>query len=642
MVSLDVQVGSYKFRVDRTAEGGGFQQYHIRDENEQARAGSGLNTSRLDTGVFHQTNWSGGSAWWQPAIDGSSADLYYTAKNMNVWERPGKLMPGNDVELITATGLLADSPLVAGLGEYAAIGSTSTVNAAYYDAFEYDATSNAWELASTARTTGVDKTHSIYAMCYDPNDDYYYVAANNFIHRFKTSSATFDNQWLAVTTRNGCNLFVHNGSLFYYDGDVLYSVTKAGPTLVTITDDGQGVDLLGSIATGTGPVDTPSTPLALGTPEGVYYVKNVIERGSCTPYVYRVERDAAGNWTGYAIAVLPSNTIALNITTHLGNVLVATSNDVGKVLANIKTSLYKVLIYEISGSNYQVLGSPLGGESPDETPFSFLGSDGTILFIGGQQRLWAYDGARGGLHPAHEYTTAGDFIPLSLVVTDSKVMWNRYGTVLAVQTLDSLNNLGNGAGTQLESGFFDFGLPFEQKRLTGIRIIGEDMTSYDTFTVSVSVDGAAYVSVLVYTSADGFQDSTDYTAMVAGSNPAAGYRFRYKVVYTSSATSGQPTKRPKVAGLMFEAAVGELRKAWRIVVDGTAITNIENQPARAEVVFDNLETIAATNIPQTFIHNLGEYDGPAETTRYVKLMNVEIRKMSSGEIESGVLTLVEV
>jgi len=177
-----------------------------------------------------------------------------------------------------------------------------------------------------------------------------------------------------------------------------------------------------------------------------------------------------------------------------------------------------------------------------------------------------------------------------------------------------------------ESDYFDFSLPGEQKYITEVTLMVDDIKSGETWTVSLESDDGSFASIATFTSG-----STQKHIL---SSPVSAFRFRYKIEYATTQTQSSPSK---VKGILFRALSGEMVPYWQLTIDGTETRNVENRIVRPKDVYDDLKTLRADKTPVTFIDRY-ESDSRSDATTYtVRVQGVTIIKEEPKESQIQVV-----
>jgi hypothetical protein len=617
-ITLRINNDFYYARIARGVEGA-YKRRFVRAEISQnllTQSEVTAQKSRPDGPAMYQSSWASGSKWWKPLIAGQETDSYFQSNHMDTWSEPGKVVPTNQV-VDAANTILNDNCVMAvgANGALYAIGQTETTNAGLFDVYVWTPASDAFVRDSgqnSGTTTGDDPV----AMVYDPSDGYFYIINTDpEIVRFNPTSDVEDLAWIATgfTTYLGANIFVHSQGVMFYSGDQVYSINKAAPSATSVFNDGMGPDFLTDITfAGTAPLIRKNLKLAINTPEGIYYVKNTRQGGQPVAYVFRVDRDSAGNFIGNPIATLPAGSVALSIAYHLGSVVISTSPDWATIVKNDTTEA-EIVLYHITQGQMGALGSPLGGRSSlDETPYAILGSQGSLLYIGGQKRLWIWDAIRGGLHTAWTWGTElanGAYVSMGNVLDSasvaSMIFLGRDRIARSKNELtadpDLVTNLGDDeTHYTLESNYFDGGLPMETKRIAKVEAIFDPSTGTSgspnqEWTVQISVDDGAFADAINATNDD--MTSGFGTSWITG----AGRLFRYKLIYQTKTAVKSALK-----ALMVTFVTGEMVQEWEFLLDGRELLNVNNEVIDPDVFVTNMATIGATVAGVALYDN---YDG---------------------------------
>lgn len=638
---FDITLDGNKFRIRRSEDGVGYAKKWERREvfTQQTRSAKGVVlNSRGDRGLLYQTDWSGGSAWWKPLFNEETEAMFYTATNFDTFSKPGTILPTNK-GTDPSTALLLRSPLFTTVGGLFGVGDTKTTDSTYWDIYKF--TGADW-VRQTGYTSGVDST-TIHGVAYDAASTYVYVMAGNYLARFKTSGSQ-NSHWqvLSPAAAAGDNIFITTtGLVFIYHQGKIKQLVTSGPSLSDIIDDGMGPDLIASMA-------APATPqlyannvkLAIATSSGIYYAKNTVVNGLPLCYLSRVDRDAAGTYVRYPLTTLPAGLVCLNITSHLGSVVMAVTRDWQMALTNDRASgEYPTIDYYAwtEGSGLTPLGSA-SRERPAELPANFLGSDGDYLYIGSDKRIWVYDGARGGIHPylnlADQSAGVYQGMAPAILTSGAQALMVKRGTGTTyfktyAQDPTLVTNFGDDLTTYvLESNYIDFGLPFENKTLMAVDLFTESLNANQQFTIQIEVDDGAWATIATHSNA--YYSSTDLS-----SGSYTGRRFRYRIIYES--------KTAVIAGLraiQLSAAQGLMVPTYELVLDGSEIRNVENKVVDPEKVADNLEVSAVKEIPVTFIDNFRSQRVSDTATETVTITGVEFLKGDPNEALAIRVTLV--
>ena len=643
----DVIIGGTKAKILH-GDQAGYRRRSVRQQVEQqlvSQAATSVLSSRLDRIKLYQTSWSGGTRWWKPLLNPNQVDSYFQSNNMDTWSEPGSIVPGN--KWASSTAVTIFSPLSKGEnGSIYAIGTTTVVDGTQQDVFKWTPASNAF-VQETGYSSGVPSNRPL-AIVFDPNDNFHYVLVNGGgIDRFDPLGTQEDKDWIssAFTTFFGSNVFITpNQGVMFYNGDEIWTLDKSGPSVTSVFDDGLGPDFLNAnLDEDTNPaVWRDNLRLAVSTPEGIYYVKNVASsKGNIVPWVFRIDKDATGSWIGEPIATLPEGDTALNIIYHMGSIIIATTPNIAANTTTGSPTWFESILYSVdANTGLSVLGSILGRGQLDEAPFALLSSSGPILYIGGHKRIWAYDAARGGIHilgehgvtldsgPVHHLTAAidsgDDPILLMTAGIDSVSTTDVIRIKLAREDdPDTVTNFGDDeTHYTLESNYFDGSLPMELKELTKVEILRDAGNGSQEWTVQVSADDGAFADVLVHS-------TTGETYATATLNGTTGRRFRYKLIYQTKNTTRTPLR-----ALMFTMSTGELITEWDLMLDGAELLNVDNELQDEQAFFDSMVTLSANESIITFIDNMQEQeqltsDGDSGTKVTVQV--IEIIKDKAGE-----------
>ncbi len=632
----DVIVGGTKAKIAWDNEGA-FRKRYVRREIEQnllSQSQDPLLTSRGDQRKFFQSSWSGGATWWKPLLVPELISTYFQSNHMDTWSEPGKIVPMNKVVEIADTNIQDSARLVVADTDLYAVGSTVVVDSTYFDVFKWTPASDAW-VQETGYTSGINT--SFRSMSFDNSDQFVYILDTDTVARFHPSATkSVDANWITgLTFGEGSVITVHNDFVVIYNGRKVLTVDKVAPQVDIIADDGLGVDFLRGMAHSAGSevVKASEIDLMVGTPEGLYYVKNVYTQGQPTPYVFRVDRNAAGSWIVHPIATLPVGSVALGITYHFGSIIVSTSPDWRGVMKNVAN--FEVVLYHVTQGGMGALGSVLGGRNElDESPFKFLSTDGPYLYFSGDKRLWVYDAVRGGFHTVFKFPSVpggGAWSDMAQVENSSGEILNIYTRrdKYALQKINKVNdpdivtNFGDDeTHYTLESNFFDGNLPMELKELTKIALLYDGHEGNQEWTIQISADEGTFADALV-------ASTTSVVYQEAELSGTTGYLFRFKLIYQT-----KDTLRRGVKAILITFTTGEMIAEWDMLLDGSELLNVDNKLQDESTFYTSMSTLAAIKGVTTLIDNVTRQEqnvSDSATAEKVKVVGVEIVKDKPGE-----------
>ncbi len=621
--SFDVIIGGTKAKILH-GDQAGYRRRSVRQQVEQqliSQAETSVLSSRLDRIKLYQTSWAGGSRWWKPLLNPNQVDNYHTSTGLDLWSRPGHIVPANKFTQAAANTIVY-APIASDSSyNLYAISRSSDDDATQRDVAKWSGT--AW-VDQTGYSSGASNPSFINDLIYDPNDSKFYNHSNDgFINRFEVGVGE-DKDWINTGITAGIAKFALSPhGLFFFDGDQIYEVVKGTPAITSRVNDGMG-----------------DTGVAIiGTSEGMYYAKNVVDKGVIRGWIFRIDKDATGSYITEPIATLPAGSEISDLYHHLGSVIVsAKTGKEGALIASSGIEAEEMVFYSIDEqTGLSVLGSPQSDDALVDTIGSFLGAQGSLLYIGGHESIWVYDGARGGIHKLHgglsdaetPYTYGG----FRRASGELQLVMNAHypdgpGTFtnsfkLTGSDPDTVTGFGDDETFYtLESNYFDGGLPMELKELTKVEIIRDAGNGSQEWTVQVSADDGAFADVLVH-SASG---TTYATATLTGTK---GRRFRYKLIYQTKTAVNNPLR-----ALMFTMSTGELITEWDLMLDGAQLLNVDNELQDEQVFFDSMVTLSANESIITLIDNMQEQeqltsDGDSGTKVTVQV--IEIIKDKAGE-----------
>ena len=642
-ITLLVTGTAWHFNIDQSAETP-YRQRYIRAEPEQEllQQQSDLALkSRPDWAATYQSSWADGAQWWKPLLS-KEVNSYFQSNHMDTWTEPGKIVPLNQVVDAANTGIHDNCVTSVGAaGLLYAIGSTAVDDATMRDVFVWTPGSDAFVQAS-GYSSGMVTADDPMAMVFDPSDSkHYLITDGDAIVRFEPGTGE-DKDWITTgfTTYVGANIFLQNQNLMFYSGDKLYTITKGTPAVAQAYNDGMGPDLLNDVSfAGTNPIFRKNLRLAVSTPQGIYYVKNTYQGGQPQAWIFRVDKDSAGSWVGNPIGVLPLGSVALSVTSHLGSLIITSSPDWQAIFDN-DTKEAEIELYFAGNEGMGSLGSMLGGRAElDETPYAILGTNGPLLYIGGQKRLWVYDAIRGGLHTAWEWDTElthGAYVSMAWVLDsdgDAATIYLGRDRIERTKTSKvSDPKLTTDFGDDetyytLESNYFDANLPLEPKLVNKIEILFDPGDANQLFTVQVATDDAAFADSTL-------QDESDYTmgsGYGLGWVGANGRRFRYNLIYETKTAVKLPLR-----AIMVGFVGGEIVREWEFVFNGNEILNEDNEVIDPEDILTNLRAVAGDTRIYGLIDNYtrdGDVDVAqgASTQVNVKVVSAVVIKTSRSE-----------
>jgi len=606
----------------------------VRPSTRQAMA------SRGDRPLFYQTSWAGGSNWWKPLYGPGNSDTYGDSTNFDTFSKPGTVIPRSKSTAVS-TGMSISAPTFSVAGALYTIGTTQTEDSTYQDVYKWTPASDDW-IRETGYSSGIATEVPMWGGIHDATTGYTYLMSPTKVSRFDMVSAQ-DNEMIAVDATYGDNLMqTADGKIWVYDDGILKELNDPGgtETWVTRSDDGFGPDVIAGMATPASQlVFANQLRLAVAGSGGVFVAKNSFTTGKPQAILARVERDQSGAYIRYPLTTLPEGVLVLNVTVHLGSVIMATTQDWQLAMANdaSKTEVPRVDFWHYTdGGGLGVVGAP-DREKPTEYIVSFLGALGHHLLIGSQSRVWVYDARNGGIHPWLDLTNAseGVFVGASVVVDSSGntqllVKEDASSSVHNLMTDDSttVTTLGDDLTTYvLTSNYIDFNRPFEDKILTAIRVQSELLTANQEYTIQISIDDGTFTTRAQHTGAVTFSE----TDVASAASPLTGKRFRYRIIYQSTDATIQGLQ-----GIELVANGGEMVPWYEFTLDAGEIRSVENVPQDPETVYDNLETSAAKEVPVAVIDNFRSQRTEDTSTVNMKIAELQIVKDADSE---GIITI---
>lgn len=618
---FDVSIDGVEYRLTR-GEGSyshGASRQMVDFQEIEGLSGSQY-TSRNDKRTFFQTSWAGGARWEKPLMSQENADTYFRNNGLDLLASPGDIVP---IAISTST----DFTHTDRWSKWVQI-DHETAYAVGQDGTTYKAIAK-WldgTLSTITEHSNVVNASDVFDMCWSEDDATLYILSDGEITY--CTPGTGQGAVLSRPTSRGACIFMHFGELWYYSGSHLYIVDDplGTPVATLMWTDGWENDWMETIdTTATEMWHYPwSSTLAISTADGIFVVKNVSQRGVVMPYIYRVDRDALGTYIGTPVATLDAGTVALDIFWSLGSLLISATTDFGVLGTNdADEPAPKVDFFHLTQGSLGSIGSP-DGDNPSDFPFKMMFSYNSAVFVGGTEHIYAYDTIRGGMHTYYQNFALGDAHYHSGIVAKDGLHVANGGDDgrQALTHIDTTGVVGSGGGVHaIESSHFDFSLPGEEKYITEITVMLDDIQEDETWRIYLTPDEEDTVwssaSLVATITSGGTQKITLPT-------PVGGYRFRYKVSQSNVSLTGIAPSR--MQGIIFSAISGEMVPYWQLMIDGSEARNVENEIVRPEDVFDNLLTLRDNLEQVTFIDNYESDDRSDSTSHDVRVHSVTITK----------------
>jgi len=581
--------------------------------------------SRPDLRAFVQTDWSGGQTWFKPLLPNQDGRTYFQSSLFDAFSKPGNLVPLNDVVQTTFTESIRSPHMVLKQsGIPMTVLSTTESLSSNLDVGIWDpATATFLQVTSAPDTAGqhnmLASQDTLHGLVYSRVDDLIWSVSDDHagVNEAEVNNWDPDNtvENLDVVTSvtldfsPGTSMFVFDGEEMWYDGNIVTRMNGTTASIrVTVSDDKMGRDMLSNVvyfdaSSGDLIVDPGAIALAVATDRGIYYVKNTpAASGQPQARIYRVQVTDAGSYIREPIGSLPEGLLALNCRWHMDSLLIIATPDWGQMAINDRGEKYfRSQLWHYTQGSVGAVGMFDGDSSPSEAPLYFPKSEGTTQFISSDQRMWAFDSVRGGLHQVFDYPTAFDsgIISATQAFDASVNLLDLYlGKDYHLQSQKAWTptpRTGNWAAKSytMVSNYFDFGVSLETKELVSVTALFEKGTSAETFFIDVQNDDDGSWTVVATMTADngGVPIVTDIT-----SSAITGNRFQYRVRLQVASGTGMPEFR----GVGFKALSGETVEVWNLILDGTEITNVENEKQDPNVVLAALKVSAAKNVYVSF------------------------------------------
>ena len=637
--------------------------------------GGGLK-SRPDIVEFLQDSWMQGSLFEKPKINTQNIAAYFDASHVDAVSVPGSVMPGRKV--LTDAGLsINDAQSIIFEAEHVGDGAGMvTLGASYWYLAGWDGAFNVWTevdpilvgtvpasadliaVTATRANAGTPTADEIIYAWFDNGVVVEFYTTNEggswAYNSFTPTLATAETLTFDVTTGlQGSAIWSDYDYLYIYNGDRIArfqtdDFTSSGDNNNVLINDGDGPDVFQPVQTGTPLIHKNHQVRAIDTSEGIFYMKNTVKQGKVVCKAYRVDRDASGEYINYPLGTLPDGVTGINMTYHLSSVLISGVTNYRRAMLNQEYT--PVTLYHITDSSTGAVGTPLGPEIQDDLPIHWCGADGETVFLGGTIRIYEYDPRLGAIHPIYKWTDAdvvGDGGGFYRMVT-VEAAGASAGTGYLFQSSGGANNAqpwqlllcdgewANGPqvdDSYLESLYFDFGVPMEEKTVYELFYDIDDFRTGESIVVKVSADGGAYSTVKTIT--EGVDDDTDRIEI---SGPA-GYKFQYRIEFSDDdAQSTDPVTKLRAIG--FAAFAGEMENILQFTINGWESINLENEVQSPKDVYDFFDALRETSTAITVTHTYGSLDADDVDTNTYRIANVTVRKDSPAESLIDV-TLVE-
>ena len=562
--------------------------------------------SRPETREFLQNTWTGGSRWEKPVYSLQNLDSYYTANDISATDTPGSVMAGRntteaDTPFSEDSFLVQSYSLNSSRGAVKAYQNGSTT----HRIAKWSSSSNNW--TTTGQSNNASWGTAQRPMATTAYGDLVWVLwENGYLTEWDTTGTSVVETNLSLTPKPGSSLWADETYVYVYDGDKHsrydHTSSYAQDTTVFPLNDGEGFNVF-EPADGGGIVAGHAITNAINTAEGIFYLKNIYIGGVNVCKVFRIDRDASGQYIISPYGTLPPGTVGIDMVYHLGSILISTVPNLA--VANTNTSHQQVTFYHITGNSIGSIGTPVARNAPSETPYACLLSDGDLLWIGGQDAIWVYDARVGAIHPIHAITgvSAGAFVGAAKVETT-----NGPATVFTHEdstdgegrnalVLDTTHYVSSGMNAYLESNYFDFDLPMEQKTVTEVFVDLTDFDGTSDLTVQLSADDAAFATVATFTA-----DEVGRTSIT----PVTGTKFQYRL---ELGTENSHSPATKVRAIGFSALGGETVRFMQFTINGEESVNIENNVQDPYTVYTNMAALRDNANTVAVKHYLADRDG---------------------------------
>jgi hypothetical protein len=649
----DFSLNGTKARIKRGPEGQpGYQRAYrtVQLDDPYVAPGrfSGLK-ARSDISTIRQRQWSEGYAWWDPLLEAEGQGTYRDASGVTLTRTPGSIRVNHAV-LDTATDIIGVSASNSPIIEC----DTPYIRGAAWvydrDIYQFDHSDTTQQIKYTIKDTDVCGTAEVMDMA-EFQDLIYILESTGKVSVWSNdgSASNVIGKWDISADSS-----ILPGASIVSGLGREYPIIWTGNKLITLDMDGTTAthtvevnDGLGNDAIGTTLGLKPR--LAIGTSEGVWYVKNVLSGNQVQAWVFRVERDPAGNILSTPVATLPPGNVVTSLGWHLGvPILVAAETRLEQLTAG---QPHRTAVYSVFQGTLGLVGS----FPAEDQVHTFLFANGPSAFFAGKGGIFEYDGARGGLQVVQRYV--GEYASGVGVVTGAVVPVNLYANIngylmadLKEPKLFLVSDYAYPYAGQtdrptqtayLESVWFDFDTPFDQKILSKV-MTWKTPGIYNSWKIQAQADGdTAYTDIATHTSTTERYEETLLTT------PMTGRRFRYKLLPQDTgaldtvATDPADETPAAIQMIGFEAQPGETQHLINLTVDGTEFVNVEGEVQDPRTVYDAWLVLAQGRQPVDFIDYYAGYELDSGSTTKVRVAQVAFLKDAPGEAEIQV-QLVEV
>jgi hypothetical protein len=586
--------------------------------SEQMRE-QGLAVSRDDLGGAFQTSWADGEKWYKPSFGPFELRSYSEGTDMDPFRRAGCLYPSRGTfgvtdDVTSFVGCIHQTGT-----SVRAVGFTSP----NYALLQWVATSPAPGTAPSWTTKEADLgENAIVSAAVDPSTGYSYflTAANGIVSYDETTvNKTF-------SAANGTHILFHLGEMYVWNQatGILSVVNTTTGVATERFDTGMKPPIAES--------SLPSSRLAWSAPDGLYLITHSRQQGGqIASHLFRVDRDAAGNWMGYELIEPIVGFLAWAGASFQGSVVLSGTNEPWNLSGSPKT-----VLYHVTGDSVGAIGIPNGVDGATDQPVSLLGGVEGMLWMASKASIWQYDGVTGAVARVHSLSAVGDQWSDGTIALAS---WNdeavggaltKYqGILVGTSTTGGhfviLRDTGSTTPTDgvlvsthsIVSNPIHFGLPHESKVLSRASILSEPVTTGESWTLEVSADGGAYTTAATITS--GSYAATD-------SLDISGREFTYRLSYGTPTTVIAPLR-----SVMLSAISGDIIDALTVVLDGTQSVNVNNEPIDPEVVYDQARALQSNSDLVTVVDNYQSYDQDDTVGESWRIGGVTIVKKDAGE-----------
>jgi len=243
-----------------------------------------------------------------------------------------------------------------------------------------------------------------------------------------------------------------------------------------------------------------------------------------------------------------------------------------------------------------------------------IGDDLCFFYDGA---YWAYNLTSGGIYQIADTAGTNSATVQEAVTFGQSIFLSNLSDALKVERANRL--LYSTRTATLDSGRFDFGYQGISKALLSVTVVTDPLPALTSVNLSYSLDGASFVAV---TGAHDTDDATSKTWTIStSSSSVVGEDFELRLTLASTSSAATPTVRAVTA-----RAIGvERQRVWRLETDSvTFIGGVEGAAPRSADALSDLAAIATYNgvVALSNPWDGEEYDAPVSTDCVITAVGV--------------------